>query len=64
MYAYPNERTDRLILGAADPHSYTMSNTSQCQTQLSKERTGGGGALLPPDTPATLLNLRAPALGG
>lgn len=57
MYAYPNERTDRLSLGAADPHSYTTSNRSQCQTQLSKERRGGGA-----DTPATPLNLRAPAL--
>lgn len=49
------------VWGAADPHSYTMSNTSQCQTQLSKERTGWGAALLPPDRPATLLNHRAPA---
>lgn len=64
MYAYRNERTDRLRLGAADPHSYTTSNTSQCQTQLSKERTGGGAALLPPDTPATLLNHRARAPRG
>lgn len=53
MYVYPNERTDRLSLWAADPHSYTTSNTSQCQTQPSKERMGGGAALLPPDTSAT-----------
>lgn len=29
MYVYPNERTDRLSLGAAGPHSYTMSDTTE-----------------------------------